>query len=503
MSNLVLLLRHNQIERVTASLGLMLSYVDDDTIAVSAGTAVFNDGNTYRSLVSQNITFANLDTGARTLGRDYAVFATPAGIKLTLINVNHPTGLIPGSYSVNQVALLGYFHNGPKADGTVGPARNQAILKYSITNNALLDMNYPYRAHNDLPAGVPLPGMAKIGSVAIGLYQASREDATALAVGASAYPTSRYGVVPWSSIAGWDMIAACRNAGCRLPSWEEWLGAVEWNPGASAPARCNGNTAYGSASDDACLLAPIACTAALAGLGAGNVNTGTHSYKVTLVNAIGETNGSSASNAVTTTAGDGQVNLTAIPLGTAGTTARKIYRTVAGGATYKFLTTIADNVTTIYTDNIADAALGANEPSWNTTGAQQGVPDPTLGGRTLTGTGPRTTLNAAVAAGRSWYSPTGLADAVGNIWECMATFFGGLKTSSPDSGVAWGHEQDYAYNFLGQAYNPDTGGYTEGLPAVLFVGGYCYLGSSAGVRTANTGSSPGNLATIVGFRLAR
>ena len=34
-------------------------------------------------------------------------------------------------------------------------------------------------------------------------------------------------------------------------------------------------------------------------------------------------------------------------------------------------------------------------------------------------------------AGRSWYSPGGLADAVGNDYEIVATFFGGLATSSP------------------------------------------------------------------------
>jgi hypothetical protein len=265
----------------------------------------------------------------------------------------------------------------------------------------------------------------------------------------------------------------------------------------------NGNTAYGLASDDANLAPPAAPTAALAGAGAGNVNAGTHSYKVTLINALGETTGGTASNVVTTTAGDGQVNLTVIPVGAAGTTARKIYRTLAGGSTYKLLATIADNTTVTYADNIADASLGATEPSWNTTGAQQGQADPTCGGRTLTGTGPRTALNAATTAGRSWYSPAGLADLVGNTWEWVATFFGGLKTSSPGTAVAWGYEGDYAYNFTGQAYNPDTGGYTEGLPAMLLVGGYWTGGSTAGVRAAHASLSAGYSGTSYGFRLSR
>jgi hypothetical protein len=111
------------------------------------------------------------------------------------------------------------------------------------------------------------------------------------------------------------------------------------------------------------------CTAALAGLGAGNVNTGTHSYKVAFVRAD-ESGGASGladavvSNTVTTdTATNGQVALTAIPVGPSGTTARRIYRTAAGNAVtgpWKLLATISDNSTTIYADNIADGSLGAN-----------------------------------------------------------------------------------------------------------------------------------------------
>ncbi len=474
-----------------------LEWMDDDTISVAAGTVLFPNGGTYYQAAA-NITFANLDTGARTVGRDYAVFATPGGIKLTLISTYHASGLLPAGYTADQVVLLGYFHNGAKADGTVGPSRNQAIFRYSVTNNTLLNANYPYRTHKDLPAGVPLPGMIKVGALAIGIYQASREDATASANGTSAYPTSRYGVVPWAAIQGWDTMAAARNAGCRLPTWEEWLGSAEWNPGSSTPARMNGNTVYGSASDDAHLDPPGAPTVAV---GAAGALTGAYQYKVTLVNALGETTGVTASAVVNPSSQ--QVSLSAIPIGAAGTTARNIYRTAAGGATYKFLVAIADNTTTTYTDNALDATLGAAEPAWNTTGAQQGQADPTVGGRTLTGTGPRTALNATVMAGRSWYSPAGLADIVGNIWEWVAQFFGGLLTSSPGAYVSWGYENDGAWNFSGQAYNPDTGGYTAGLPAMLLVGGGWTDGSLAGVRAADALYSAGTSHTSFGFRLSR
>ncbi len=117
-----------------------------------------------------------------------------------------------------------------------------------------------------------------------------------------------------------------------------------------------------------------ACTGALAGAGAGNVDDGTHSYKVTFVTAEGETDPNIKSNVVTVAdkATDGKVDLTSIPLGpTSGgptVTDRKIYRTVAGDTgDWKLLTTIADNTTTIYTDNTADGSLGAAAPTTNGT----------------------------------------------------------------------------------------------------------------------------------------
>lgn len=113
--------------------------------------------------------------------------------------------------------------------------------------------------------------------------------------------------------------------------------------------------------------APGAPTVALAGLGAGNVNTGAHRYRITFVTADGETDGGIISDVVTTSAGNGQVALSAIPTGGSAVTSRKLYRTAAAGSTYLLLATIADNTTTTYADNIADASLGAAVPSTNTT----------------------------------------------------------------------------------------------------------------------------------------
>jgi uncharacterized phiE125 gp8 family phage protein len=101
----------------------------------------------------------------------------------------------------------------------------------------------------------------------------------------------------------------------------------------------------------------------------GNVDNGTHRYRVTFVTADGETNGGDISDVVTVAdkTVNGQVALTNIPIGGSAVTSRKLYRTEAGGSTYLLLATIANNVATTYTDNIADAALGAQVPSTNTT----------------------------------------------------------------------------------------------------------------------------------------
>ena len=115
---------------------------------------------------------------------------------------------------------------------------------------------------------------------------------------------------------------------------------------------------------------PGACTGALAGVGAGSVDNGTHSYKITLVGPGGESPAGTSSNVVTVVdkTADGKIALTAIPVGAAGTgvTARKIYRTVAGNAgDYMLVATLSDNSTTIYTDNTADSALGADAPTYS------------------------------------------------------------------------------------------------------------------------------------------
>lgn len=116
--------------------------------------------------------------------------------------------------------------------------------------------------------------------------------------------------------------------------------------------------------------APGAITCALvAPAAAGNVDNGAHRYRATFVTADGETQAGTISAAVTVAdkTVNGKVALTGIPIGGALVTARKLYRTAAGGSDYLLLATIANNTAATYTDNIADAALGAEAPSVNTT----------------------------------------------------------------------------------------------------------------------------------------
>lgn len=169
----------------------------------------------------------------------------------------------------------------------------------------------------------------------------------------------------WQTGSGWQGLVVLPNV---WPSLQSFEGGVDIRYSSVLFDRLSVDST-GALLIKATEKAPGACTAALAGLGAGNVNSGTHSYKVTFVTAGGETDAGAVSATVTTTAGNGQVALSAIPTGSTAVTSRKLYRTAAGNAVtgpWLLLATIADNSTTTYADNTADASLTTTIPSANT-----------------------------------------------------------------------------------------------------------------------------------------
>lgn len=120
--------------------------------------------------------------------------------------------------------------------------------------------------------------------------------------------------------------------------------------------------------------APTAVTVALASpAAAGNCTAGVHRVLATFVTADGETQAGEVSAAVTVAdaAVNGQIAVSAIPIGGALVTARKLYMTAAGGSDYLLAATLANNTATTATLNIADASLGAEAPTTNTTGDPQ------------------------------------------------------------------------------------------------------------------------------------
>jgi len=116
--------------------------------------------------------------------------------------------------------------------------------------------------------------------------------------------------------------------------------------------------------------APTVPTAALAAVPiAGNLENGTHRYLIVFKTADGHTEAGAATAAVTVTDKtiNGKIELTAIPIGGSAVTDREVYRQFNSTGTFKLQSTIANNTATTLTDNTANASLGADAPSTNTT----------------------------------------------------------------------------------------------------------------------------------------
>ena len=84
-----------------------------------------------------------------------------------------------------------------------------------------------------------------------------------------------------------------------------------------------------------------------------------------------------------------------VSVGTGITTQRRLYRTPTGGGQLKLLATLADNTTTAYLDALADASLGVNAPTADTSGLQQPLGTVLAGSPTLILAGMSTSFRPA------------------------------------------------------------------------------------------------------------
>ena len=126
----------------------------------------------------------------------------------------------------------------------------------------------------------------------------------------------------------------------------------------------------------------------------------------------------------TNTATANQVALSNLAIGGATVTQRSIYRTKAGLSQLQLVATLANNTATTYVDAIADAALGANAPSADTSGILQ--PD----GQVNAG------ATSIPVAGAVAFTPTGGWAIIGNGEQVIqyAGVSGNTLTGIPASG---------------------------------------------------------------------
>lgn len=216
------------------------------------------------------------------------------------------------------------------------------------------------------------------------------------------------------------------------------------------------------------LPAPVAGTAALAGLGAGNLSNGQYRYFWVFTTQNGETTrGAEFTVTVVNNAADGQVSITNHPTSTdPAVIARSLFRTIAGGGTsdanfYRH-TTITDNFsTTPIVDNVSDATL-TTTPA---TSQYQGI-DRSYGG--------------------IWNGTTQVAQIVGGNW--VEGRFGQAPIIAGGSGSGY---PQVGYNFrLVQGANyyrsPDTASWVQFYDGGIKVWGTPTVGSTNGSLSAAT-----------------
>lgn len=106
---------------------------------------------------------------------------------------------------------------------------------------------------------------------------------------------------------------------------------------------------------------PLTNTVSLACAGAGNIQSGSLSYKFTTLNTYSVESDLTAAAVSLTVTASAQVAITSIPVApqSHGIGSRRVYRYGPSNATYVLISTIADNTSTTYTDNTQTGTTSA------------------------------------------------------------------------------------------------------------------------------------------------
>jgi hypothetical protein len=129
-----------------------------------------------------------------------------------------------------------------------------------------------------------------------------------------------------------------------------------------------------------------------------------------------------------------KVQLSSIIPGPPTTTARKVYRTAANASQLQLLTTLSDNVATTYLDATADAGLGANAPTSDTSGLSS------TGFATTSGTTAAGATFIACTAAVTAFSSTGgwaqIGDMTVRYTSTVSNILFGIPATGPGSILA-------------------------------------------------------------------
>lgn len=253
----------------------------------------------------------------------------------------------------------------------------------------------------------------------------------------------------------------------------------------------------------------------LAGVGAGNVDAGTHYYWVSFYTLEGETEvvakGSSGAVSITTTIGDGQVDVTIPVSSDPRVVGRRIYRNKAGNNYYTnvlLLADIGDNTTTEYRDNIPDSSLvGVNQYlRENTTVSGISVSDTSIIWATVNNTVLGLSAMAGIWAGTlSGGENVAIGYMAGNAQQTaeknvLIGFSAGRIADGTGSNIVIGHSAMYRVSSGGN--NVVIGRNAMALPVTgngnVFIGTSSGFGVSSGVSQYNVSIGYGSSYGIAG-----